>query len=470
MRAIVIFIIDFTALKAIDLYYKNHSLYPYIFTKTGVVYSMKSLLTFSYFNVLVSNFFIVTALSAQPDPETISVNGTLREYIIEIPNTYSDDSPHSLVLVYHGMTSNASQAWNYSFHFFGSENNFITIYPQGLADIDNVFVPGAYTTGWKFETTGNRDVSFTQELIEQLSDEYSILPNNIFVTGMSNGGFISNIIGCNLGDEIAAIAPEVGGIIQSIFIGCPVSNPLPVMTLGSEFDAVVDIQNLRDATSFWTEHNETAASPTTQEFCDIYTGPHVRSEVRHCEFDCLTNGSSATTNNTACHTWPSSYNGYAFEATTMIIDFFNDHGLGKSPQPISSSELIISSSHSSSSVESSSTIETYSSAIFEISSEETTSASSQTSFEQSSSDGSMQSSSLRSNTNTSPLHNHETHQTGIILVESGTSIDQQYIPVTASHYSLYTIQGEILKKAVIPSHSIQLPKYSSHQLLVITFH
>ena len=54
------------------------------------------------------------------------------------------------------------------FHDYGDQDHFITIYPQGLDDIDNPFNPGTTTTGWKFEIADNRDVTFTEVLLDSL--------------------------------------------------------------------------------------------------------------------------------------------------------------------------------------------------------------------------------------------------------------------------------------------------------------
>ena len=278
-----------------------------------------------YFVCLLTVFLMVTSVAEQ---RTIDVGGTTREYIIEVPSNYTASMQHDLVLVFHGMGGTATNTMFTGFHDHGAADHFITVYPQGLGDIDNVFKPGETTTGWKFETSNNRDVVFTETLLDSLESEFTIRHDGIYVTGISNGGYFSDILACNIGDRLGAIAPVIGGYGWLTYAGCPVSQNLPVMHLGTEFDAIVDIKHLRDATAFWVNHNNCNPTPVKEGICDVYTGTGQAAEVKHCEFVCLVGGVPATSKNAGCHTWPMDYTGYSFEATDMILAFFRNHGLG----------------------------------------------------------------------------------------------------------------------------------------------
>jgi poly(3-hydroxybutyrate) depolymerase len=277
--------------------------------------------------IILVTGILITGL-AFAEQRTIDVSGTTREYLIEVPSNYSASVQHDLVLVFHGMGGTAQNTLFTGFHDHGAADHFITVYPQGLGDIDNVFKPGETTTGWKFETSGNRDVAFTETLLDSLEQEFTIRHRGIYVTGISNGGYFSDILACNSGDRLGAIAPVIGGYGWLAYAGCPVSKDLPVMHLGTEFDGIVDIKHLRDATAFWVTHNSCGSTPVTEGICDVYTGIGQDSEVRHCEFECLVGGVPATSKNAGCHTWPTKYRGYPFETTDMILNFFRDHGLG----------------------------------------------------------------------------------------------------------------------------------------------
>lgn len=272
--------------------------------------------------------FCLNLLVIFAEDKTIMVDGTPREYIIEVPSNYDGTVPYDLILVYHGMGGTAQQTLFTGFHNSGNSDKFITIYPQGLEDIEDIFNPGEFTTGWKFEVQNNRDVTFTEVLLDTLFKEYNLKEKEVYVTGISNGGYFSDILACNSGDRLAAIAPVIGGYpleVQSF--PCPITQNLPVLHLGTEFDAIVDIAHLQSATKFWTQHN--ACTDTTQEdICTIYSGTDPRAVVYHCEFECLVNGQPVTEKTNGCHTWPAAFTGYSFETTDMILDFFREFGLG----------------------------------------------------------------------------------------------------------------------------------------------
>lgn len=277
---------------------------------------------------LISLLSVLLAIIVFAEDKTIMVDGTLREYIIEVPSNYDGTVPYDLILVYHGMGGTAQQTTFTGFHSSGNSDKFITIYLQGLDDIEDIFNPGQTTTGWKFDVQNNRDVTFTEVLLDTLYKEYNIKEKEVYVTGISNGGYFSDILACNSGDRLAAIAPVIGGYpleVQSF--PCPITQNLPVLHLGSEFDAIVDIAHLQSATKFWKQHN--ACSDSTQEdICTIYSGKDPRAVVYHCEFECLENGVPVTEKKTSCHTWPTAFTGYPFETTDMILDFFREFGLG----------------------------------------------------------------------------------------------------------------------------------------------
>ena len=56
------------------------------------------------------------------------------------------------------------------------------------------------------------DVGFFTILIENLSQEFTIDPHRIFVTGISNGAMMSYRLAIEISEKIAAIAPVAGAM------------------------------------------------------------------------------------------------------------------------------------------------------------------------------------------------------------------------------------------------------------------
>ncbi|NLG17905.1 MAG: hypothetical protein GX556_11295 [Fibrobacter sp.] len=272
-------------------------------------------------SLLVFIIFLLLPACIFADDRTIEVNGITREYIIDIPANYNGSGQFGLIICFHGLTGTAGNVRTYaSFYQFGAQDNFITVYPQGL-QIDNPLSPGTTATGWLFELTNSRDIEFADMLIDTLLENYQIDPSKVFVTGISNGGFFSDILGCKLGDRLAAIAPVIGG--YPILTGC-VSDILPVFRLVTMEDELVDTNFVIAANEFWVSHNDCDQSPAVDGICKRYSGNSANSEVIYCVYEC-----KKSTYQPSCHTWPlpPSYN---FSTTEMVLDFFRIHGLGTS--------------------------------------------------------------------------------------------------------------------------------------------
>ena len=90
---------------------------------------------------------------------------------------------------------------------------------------------GIHKQGNRFWNTflGNssvNDVGFIRDLLDTLQANYNIDQNRIYSTGMSNGGFMSYSLACQLNDRITAIASVTGSMIQSKLNACNPVRPV----------------------------------------------------------------------------------------------------------------------------------------------------------------------------------------------------------------------------------------------------
>ena len=85
------------------------------------------------------------------------------------------------------------------------------------------------------------DLGFTAALIDSLSAEYSINQDRIYSTGMSNGGFMSYHLACELSERIAAIASVTGTMNVNQPATCSPGHPMPVMEIHGTADATVPV-------------------------------------------------------------------------------------------------------------------------------------------------------------------------------------------------------------------------------------
>lgn len=58
----------------------------------------------------------------------------------------------------------------------------------------------------KANKLGIDDVKFVRQLLQSLEAAYAIDTTRIYATGISNGGFMTSRLGCEMGNKLAAIA------------------------------------------------------------------------------------------------------------------------------------------------------------------------------------------------------------------------------------------------------------------------
>ncbi len=137
-----------------------------------------------------------------------------RKYLINIPSSYSDNENFPLVLVLHGGGGSAQTIKEKSnFDRVSEEENFIVVYPDGTGR-NNYFL---HTWNWGYTSTyasknNIDDVSFLNQLIGHLEQEYNIVDGKILMTGHSNGAKMTYRFGAEYPKKLSGIAPVSGSI------------------------------------------------------------------------------------------------------------------------------------------------------------------------------------------------------------------------------------------------------------------
>lgn len=221
--------------------------------------------------------------------ETIRVGDRTREYLLQVPPGIEKWNKIPLVLVFHGGGGHASSMPKFSGFQRLAENPhnlLIAAYPESL------------NKSWN-DSRGLSpadDVEFIRALIDKLQNELPVDTHRIYATGISNGGFFSNRLACDLSDEIAAIASVAATMPATLPDNCHPSRPIPVLYMNGTKDPLVPINggpiganlglkrgeciSLADAVRFWTKRNQAAAIPQVSEIPDkADDGTHVTKET-----------------------------------------------------------------------------------------------------------------------------------------------------------------------------------------------
>jgi polyhydroxybutyrate depolymerase len=280
--------------------------------------------------ILAVVFFIAASSSFAIDVrDSFIVDAVYRNYIVHLPASYNASNQYPLVLNLHGYTSTADQQMLYSqMNATSDANNFIVVYPNGIANYWNAFGSGA------------DDVKFLDTLIERLSRTYSVDRTGIYSCGMSNGGFMSYTLACQLSHKIAAIASVTGVMSNWNQANCSISRKVPVMQIHGTADPTVNYNGGSGSLSveatvlFWCDTNGCSLVSDTISVPNTNVGDNCTAELiryRSCAqgsevyFYKITDGG---------HTWPSgainipnNNTNRDFNASTEIWNFFKRHKL-----------------------------------------------------------------------------------------------------------------------------------------------
>jgi polyhydroxybutyrate depolymerase len=182
--------------------------------------------------LLISLLLVSIQVSAQQKNENIIVDGLKRDFVTYIPARVKGVEKLPVIVSLHGRLGTAPGQMRFAnFRPIADKEHFIIVCPQG---IDRSWNDGRSTPA---NTKGINDVKFIDELISYILKTYNGDSTRVYVTGMSNGGFMSSRLACELHNRIAAIA-VVGASMDKDETYQPVK-PIPVMYVQGTEDPLV---------------------------------------------------------------------------------------------------------------------------------------------------------------------------------------------------------------------------------------
>ena len=254
---------------------------------------------------------------------TLNMNyeNTARDFLVHLPTGFTTAQHLPIVINMHGLGSNGGQQEFYSRMSETSDaNNFVVVYPNGLANSWNSGFTAPYNSS-------PDDVGFISKIIDTLANLYNIDLNRVYACGMSNGGFQSYRLACDLENRIAAIASVTGTISTLTALNCTSqSRKIPVLQIHGTADPLVPyggdvgFKSVEETINFWlgkdqcNATSDTLAWPNTN-LLDSSTVERIRyqscGDGTEVMFYKITGGG---------HTWPNATFGYIYGPTNKDLD------------------------------------------------------------------------------------------------------------------------------------------------------
>jgi polyhydroxybutyrate depolymerase len=271
--------------------------------------------------------------------ERLPSGGQDRSFVLIVPAGYDGQTPAPLVISFHGFASNpAQQAQFAGWERIAGREPVIIAYPMGTGFPARWYAGTTAFTGAEIVN----DVQFTSDLIDALAHRLCIDDTRIFVNGLSNGGGMSNRVGCELSLRIAAIG-TVAGAYPPLDSPCDPARPMPVIAFHGDTDPIVPYQgdarlktpDIQSWAAAWARRNGCHVGPTA-----ILTSQEVNGVAWS---DCAGNADTILyTIVGGGHTWPGGDNSVApaflvgrasmaIDATAVMWEFFKGHPMPPRP-------------------------------------------------------------------------------------------------------------------------------------------
>jgi polyhydroxybutyrate depolymerase len=275
---------------------------------------------------------------------SITVDGHERTYEVHAPASYKGEQAVPLVVVLHGRNGTGHGTVGFThFDAVADAHGFLVAFPDGLS---NSWADGRGAT--PSDKDGIDDVKFLSELIRKLARDYKIDSSRVFVTGMSNGGFMTQRIACDLSSQVAAVG-SVGATMGEITAShCHPAKPISVMLIQGAQDPLVPIQggaqpgsrgmilSLQETAKKWTDLDACSSKPEVSTVGDkAGDGTTIRREAfRGCK-----GGAEVIvyTVEGGGHSWPGGKppapesligkTSHNMDASEVLWEFFSKHSL-----------------------------------------------------------------------------------------------------------------------------------------------
>jgi polyhydroxybutyrate depolymerase len=216
---------------------------------------------------------------------------------------------------------------------YSKDKNFILIHPQGaplntaIASSVSHWNSGAWTIGSPID-----DIDFINTIIEFVSNKYNINTKRIYSTGMSNGGFMSYHLACNLSSKIAAIASVTGSMSKQTLESCNPNHPTSILQIHGTVDgsvpfngnSAIGMESIDDVMNYWKLYNACNSEPLIKVEDYFILG----FAVEHQTFQNCINDVQVELYKVEgmWHTWPSEER-FGISATELVWDFINTYDI-----------------------------------------------------------------------------------------------------------------------------------------------
>jgi polyhydroxybutyrate depolymerase len=173
-----------------------------------------SLFAFVSAGVLQDNFNDIV-IGGMNGPVNFSRPEGERLFYYYVPSTYTPSKPLPFIIYFHGYGGCWAQGVMFNQTDDVETNGYIIAFAQGTPSAET-----GHSNGWNggkcclFNTTiPVDDVTYAKTIVRLASDRVAIAPNRVYAMGWSNGGYMSERLGCEAWDVFNGVAPDASSVV-----------------------------------------------------------------------------------------------------------------------------------------------------------------------------------------------------------------------------------------------------------------
>jgi polyhydroxybutyrate depolymerase len=213
------------------------------------------------------------SLASGDSSHSIDIGLLRRTFLVHRPEGIAPAQRVAVLIAFHGGSGSAAGMPRLSkLNTLADKNKIIIVYPQG---IDKRWDDGRSIPG----RTKYDDVGFIRALIDKLLADPNIDPTRVYLTGISNGGFLCQRLVLELPEKIAGAAIVVAGVTKELEAMEHAQKPVPMLFVVGTNDPLVPfagggigffqkagmVESASETTKFWAAHNHCEAKGESSE-------------------------------------------------------------------------------------------------------------------------------------------------------------------------------------------------------------
>lgn len=205
----------------------------------------------------------------------------LRSFRIVLPKGYDKNKSYPLLFMLHGFGGAAYEEMvTTNMVAKSNEENFIVVGPNGYKASWN---DGRGSAGGSEASpaakAGVDDVAYVKQLLKIMQKNLNIDPKRIYASGHSNGAMMTERLGCEMSDILAAIGTGSGPMASDITPQCKKGSPISVISFHGTADTVVPIAGGHFTAAgggYLTSAEETIKNWRLRDKCSATSTPSIR--------------------------------------------------------------------------------------------------------------------------------------------------------------------------------------------------